>query len=132
MMKNPQDDQVSELLEQMIKDGMLDKDGKGKLKLTPKAVNNMQSKALMEVFKNLKQGQRDGHEKITAGANGERMEGTKAYQFGDPISDLDLHQTLRNAMTRTAKGGAPMPSIAPPRGDGGKQQVKIPVRRARF
>ena len=112
MMKNPQDDQVSDLLEQMIKDGMLDKDGKGKLKLTPKAVGKMQSKALMEVFKNLKQGQRDGHEKVTSGANGERMEGTKAYQFGDPISDLDFHQTLRNAMARTAKERADSPAGA--------------------
>ncbi|MGC4033175.1 MAG: VWA domain-containing protein [Tepidisphaeraceae bacterium] len=116
MMKNPQDDQVSDLLEQMIQDGMLDKDGKGKLKLTPKAVGKMQSKALMEVFKNLKQGQRDGHEKVTAGANGERMEGTKAYQFGDPISDLDFHQTLRNAMARSAKDAG----SAGPAAGGGK------------
>lgn len=124
MMKNPQDEQISDLLEQMIQDGLLDKDGKGKLKLTPKAVGKMQSKALMEVFKNMKQGQRDGHEKQTAGANGERMEGTKAYQFGDPISDLDLHQTLRNAMARAAKESGGSPTVAAP-GDDGQTPVKI-------
>ena len=118
MMKNPQDDKVSDLLEQMMKDGMLDKDGKGKLKLTPKAVGKMQSKALMEVFKNMKTGARDGHEKQTSGANGERMEATKPYQYGDPLTDLDLHATLRNAMTRTAKDRAP----DAPAGDG---KVKI-------
>ena len=107
MMKNPQDDKVSDLLEQMMKDGMLDKDGKGKLKLTPKAVGKMQSKALMEVFKNMKTGARDGHEKQTAGANGERMEATKPYQYGDPLTDLDLHNTLRNALARTAKDRTP-------------------------
>jgi Ca-activated chloride channel homolog len=101
MMENPNEDsQVSDLLEQMLKDGMLDKDAKGKLRVTPKAVGKMQSKALMEVFKNLKSGNRDGHEKTTTGTGGERMEGTKAYQFGDPISELDLHATLRNAMKR--------------------------------
>lgn len=105
MMENPKDQDVSELLEQMLKEGMLDKDAKGKLRITPKAVGKMQSKALMEVFKNLKQGTREGHETQSAGAGGERLEGTKSYQFGDPISELDLHATLRNAMKRQGKEG---------------------------
>jgi uncharacterized protein with von Willebrand factor type A (vWA) domain len=100
MMKDPKNQEQSDLLEQMLKDGMLDKDGKGKLRLTPRSISKMQQKALMEVFANLRMGQRDGHEKITAGANGERLDGTKPYQFGDPVSELDLHQTLHNALTR--------------------------------
>ncbi|HEX8339347.1 MAG TPA: VWA domain-containing protein [Tepidisphaeraceae bacterium] len=116
MMDKPKDNEVSDLLEQMLKDGMLDKDGKGKLRLTPKAVGKMQSRALMEVFKNLKNGQRDGHEKITAGPNGERIDGTKPYQFGDTLSELDLHATLRNAMQRTSAERA-RPAQAP--GSGG-------------
>src|ERR1700760_3366413 len=63
MMNNPKDQEQSDLLEQLLKDGMLDKDGKGKLKLTPRSINKMQQKALMEVFANLRNGQRDGHEK---------------------------------------------------------------------
>jgi Ca-activated chloride channel family protein len=100
MMKNPKNAEQSELLEQMLKEGMLDKDGKGKLKLTPRSIGKMQRKALMEVFANMRNGQRDGHEKITAGANGERIDGTKPYQFGDPVSELDLHQTMHNALAR--------------------------------
>src|SRR5688500_15216533 len=100
MMQNPKDEAQSELLEQLIKEGMLDKDGKGKLRLTPRAVGRMQRKALMEVFSNLRQGQREGHEKITPGQGGERIEGTKPYQYGDPVSELDLHQTLHNALSR--------------------------------
>src|SRR5687768_18546332 len=65
MMKDPKNEAQSDLLEQLLKDGMLDKDGKGKLRLTPRAVTKMQQKALMEVFSNLRQGQREGHEKIT-------------------------------------------------------------------
>src|SRR5438309_4901230 len=79
---------------------MLDKDGKGKLRLTPRAVSKMQRKALMEIFANLRQGTRDGHEKITPGLGGERVEGTKPYQYGDPVSELDLHTTLHNALSR--------------------------------
>ena len=100
MLQNPKDEQQSEMLEQLLKDGMLDKDGKGKLRLTPRAITKMQRKALMEVFANLRNGQREGHEKVTAGQGGDRIEGTKPYQYGDPVSELDLHQTLHNALTR--------------------------------
>jgi uncharacterized protein with von Willebrand factor type A (vWA) domain len=79
---------------------MLDKDGQGRLRLTPRAVSKMQRKALMEVFSHLRQGQREGHERITPGQGGERIEGTKPYQYGDPVSELDLHQTLHNALSR--------------------------------
>jgi len=100
MMQDPKNEAQSELLEQLINEGMLDKDGKGKLRLTPKAVGRMQRRALMEVFANLRTGQREGHEKITPGPGGERIDGTKPYQFGDPVSELDLHQTLHNALSR--------------------------------
>src|SRR4051812_47591082 len=100
MLSEPKDEQQSEMLEQLLEDGMLDKDGKGKLRLTPKAVGRMQQKALMEVFANLREGQRDGHERVTPGLGGERVEGTKPYQYGDPVSELDMHATLRNALSR--------------------------------
>jgi Ca-activated chloride channel family protein len=63
-------------------------------------VTKMQRKALNEVFANLRNGQREGHERITPGQGGERIEGTKPYQYGDPVSEIDLHQTLRNALVR--------------------------------
>ncbi len=100
MLKDPKNAEQSELLEQLLKEGMLDKDGKGRVRLTPRAVSRMQRKALMEIFANLRTGQREGHEKVTPGAGGERIEGTKPYQYGDPVSELDIHQTLRNALTR--------------------------------
>src|SRR6266581_4009188 len=100
MLRDGEDPEKSELLEQMIKDGLLDKDGKGKLRLTPRAIGRMQQKALMEVFSNLRTGQREGHEKISSGLGGQRIEGTKPYQYGDPVSELDIHQTLHNALSR--------------------------------
>ncbi len=100
LMNDPNNQDQSDMLEQLLKEGMFDKDGQGKLRLTPRAINKMQRRALMEVFANLRQGQRDGHEKITPGQTGERIEGTRPYQFGDPVSELDLHQTLRNALVR--------------------------------
>src|SRR3954470_7330323 len=100
MMNDPKNFEQSEMLEQLLKDGMLDKDGKGKLQLTPRSINKMQRRALMEVFANLRSGTRDGHEKVTPGLGGERIEGTKPYEFGDPVSELDLHATIHNALAR--------------------------------
>jgi len=100
MMNDPKNEAQSDLLEQLLKDGILDKDEKGRLRLTPRAVTKMQRKALMEVFANLKLGQREGHERITPGLGGERIDGTKPYAYGDPVAELDVHQTLHNALTR--------------------------------
>src|SRR5213078_343444 len=100
-MLNDQDNpEQSEMLQKLLEDGMLDKDGKGKLRITPKAVGRMQQKALMEVFAHLRSGQREGHEKVTPGQGGQRIEGTKQYQYGDPVSELALHATLHNALQR--------------------------------
>lgn len=118
MLNDPGNPQQSELLEQLIKDGMFDKDGQGKLRLTPKAIGRMQRKALMEVFSNLRNGQREGHEKITTGQGGERVDGTKPYQYGDPVSELDLHATLRNAMQRAIENKAPLRNKDPLRKHG--------------
>ena len=123
MMKDPKKPEHSELLEQLLNEGLLDKDGKGKLRLTPRAIGRMQKRALMEVFSNLRQGQREGHEKVTPGQGGERIEGTKAYEFGDPVSELDIHQTLRNALARQ---GLPAKTSATP--DGGLATDGVRIR----
>ncbi len=100
MMKDPKNEAQSELLEKLLQEGMLDKDGQGKLRLKPRAVTGVRGKALMEVFANLSDGQREGNERTTPRFGGERIEGTKPYQFGDPVSELDLHTTLHNALSR--------------------------------
>src|SRR5580765_7085071 len=102
MLNDQSNPEQSEMLQKLLEEGMLDKDGKGRLRLTPKAVGRMQRKALMEVFANLREGQREGHEKVTPGQGGERVEGTKPYQYGDPVSELDWQQTIHNAMSRGA------------------------------
>lgn len=94
----------ADILEQLMKDGLLEK-AAGKFRLTPRAINAMQRKALMEIFAHLPRGSRDGHPTANAGAGAERLEGTRKYQFGDPISELDMLQSLRNAMSRAVVAG---------------------------
>ena len=93
------------ILEKWIDEGLLEKAG-AHFRLTPRAISSMQRKALMEVFRNLRPGSPEGHETFHAGGGGERIEETRPYRFGDPVSDLDLAGTLRNAVQR---GGPAVP-----------------------
>lgn len=47
LMKDGEED--AEIVEKLIQEGLLEKDGQGRLKLTPRAVNRMQLKALQEI-----------------------------------------------------------------------------------
>ncbi len=96
------DPEHSDLLKQLLDQGLLEK-VRGRFRLTPRAVAAMQKRALMEVFSRLRPGSRDGHPAEQPGALGERIEGTRPYQFGDPVSELDVHATLRNALRRVAQ-----------------------------
>jgi len=99
------DPEHRQMIEQWIKDGLLEKVGV-RFRLTPRAVQSLQRRALMEVFRDLKPGSTDGHETTLPGAGGERCEGTRPYRFGDAVSDIDLASTLRNAVQR---GGVGLP-----------------------
>lgn len=94
-----EDPEQKKIIDQWIEEGLLDRIGVH-FRLTPRAINSIQRKALMEVFGNLKSNASEGHETTMAGTGGERTEGTRAYRFGDPVSDLDLAATLRNAVSR--------------------------------
>jgi len=93
------DDEHGDLLQQLLDQGLIDR-AAGRFRLTPRAVNAMQRKALMEIFTHLKRGRSEGHEARRHGGLGERVEGTRAWEFGDPVSEIDLSATLKNAIRR--------------------------------
>ena len=92
-------DADAEILEKLLQDGLLEK-AAGRFRLTPRALTLMQRRALMEIFAQLPRGDREGHPTVHAGAGSERLEGTRPYQFGDPVSELDLLASLRQALAR--------------------------------
>lgn len=98
-MDNFEEDEYQELIEQMIEAGLLERDDQtGALRLTPKMLRGIQHHALLEIFQGVKRGTREGHETYNPGRGDERSDGTKPYEFGDPVSELDLATTLRNAI----------------------------------
>ncbi len=97
------DEEQARMLQQLLEQGLLEK-AKGRYRLTPRAISAMESKALMEVFSRLAPGSRDAHTGPDPGAGGERIEGSRPYQFGDTISEVDLTATLKNALRRNSDG----------------------------
>ena len=102
-----EDGQIERLIAEMMQAGLVDRDDEGRLRLTPRMVRGMQHRSFLEIFRSLKPGVRDGHAAPEPGARGERLEGTKPYQWGDPLSEIDLGETLREAIQRVAAEGPP-------------------------
>ena len=104
-LQNLESQDEQDLIQQMIEAGLLeevtDENGNTQLKLTARMVHGMQHQSLLQIFENLKQGNRDGHRTPNTGKTSERTEGSRAYTFGDPLSDIDLNATLRNALTNS-------------------------------
>ncbi|MCC6579931.1 MAG: VWA domain-containing protein [Phycisphaeraceae bacterium] len=104
------DGQLKELVEQMLEAGLLERDREtGQLRLTPKMIQGIEHKALLEIFQDLRAGVRDGHLTQRTGRGDEPADGTQPYQFGDPTSQIDLVATLRNALRHAPAHGAPLP-----------------------
>lgn len=107
-------------IQDMIDAGLLeevpDEQGNAKLRLTPKMLKGLEHRALLEIFENLHRGTREGHQTENPGRSNERTEGTKPYEFGDPMSELDVSTTLRNTLSRAIaerhqRGAAGAPSL---------------------
>ena len=63
-------------------------------------LRGLEHKSMLEIFANLQRGSKEGHQTQDRGRSDERLDGTKPYEFGDPLSELDVAQTMRNAFHR--------------------------------
>jgi len=90
-------------VEQMLEDeGYIVRTSHG-LKLTPKGMRKIGDKALREIFHMLNKGRWGNHNTAARGSQGERLEETKKYEFGDPMN-VNITETLMNALERKKKG----------------------------
>ena len=82
------------LLEQT---GEVEREGQG-LRITPKGERRIRQDSLNEIFGALEAGGTGDHRTPQAGRGGERLSETRAWQFGDNLSDLDPLQSMSNAV----------------------------------
>jgi len=91
-------DEMKKLLEILEKAGYVRRDGE-KWELTPRGTRILGQKALGEIYSRLKKQNLGNHATPEEGRFGERMEESKAYEFGDPFH-LHMSRTIRNALDR--------------------------------
>jgi uncharacterized protein with von Willebrand factor type A (vWA) domain len=96
-----------DVVDMLIKRGYVEKDEKGQYAVTPKGIRRVESKALEELFQIARKDKLGKHDTEFRGAGQTVHEESKPYEFGDPVSNLNMHETLKNALFRQG-GGSPV------------------------
>ncbi len=96
-----------DILEKLQKEGYIEEDGEGKFVVEPKGLRRIQENALTDLFQTFQRDSVGKHDANQKGGGSVRLEDSKPYVYGDSLSDLNLHETLKNAMVRQG-GGTPI------------------------
>jgi len=97
--------QVQDYLREMAEQQGLEKTRRG-FQLTPKAYRLFQGKLLERIFSELAPSRTGRHTGPIIGEGAVELQHTKPYEFGDSVTQMDIPQSLINAMVRT--GGQSM------------------------
>jgi uncharacterized protein with von Willebrand factor type A (vWA) domain len=100
-------DDESDLLKLLVKEGYLERNDQGRLAVSPRGVRRMEEKALHDLFTVERRDAPGKHETLHKGAGQVVHEDVKPYVYGDPVANLCLHETLKNAVARQ-RGGTPI------------------------
>ena len=103
----PGDLEKLQQLQQMVEDYVremaerqgLESDGDA-FQLTPKAYRLFQGKLLEKIFSSLQASRTGRHQGPIAGEGAVELQQAKPYEFGDSVSQMDIPQSLINAMLR--------------------------------
>ena len=102
-----QDEDMKDLVELIQKEGFIEEDAEGKYRVSPKGLRRVQDSALSDLFQTFQRDAIGKHETPRKGDGTIRHEDSKPYVFGDSLANLNMHETLKNAMTREG-GGYPI------------------------
>ena len=97
-----------DILDAIQKEGLIEEDGEGKWQVSPKGLRRIQESALTELFQTFKRDALGKHETPQKGDGSIRHEDSRPYVFGDSLANLNLHETLKNAMSRGEAGRLPI------------------------
>ncbi len=89
------------------------------LELTPRGSRRIGQKVLDDLFARLARDAFGEHRIDRAGRTGERTDGSKPFEFGDPF-DLDLRETLANALQRPENRRSTVDQAA-----GGRRSIQL-------
>jgi uncharacterized protein with von Willebrand factor type A (vWA) domain len=100
-------DEQPDVLETLIRQGYIEKDERGKFRVTPRGVRRVETRALDELFDVSRRDKLGRHETDFRGTGQTLHEESKPYEYGDPVANLNMHETLKNALYRQG-GGSPI------------------------
>lgn len=101
------EDEHPELIEMLIKRGFVEKDKDGNYMITPQGIRRVENKALEDLFTIARKDKLGKHDTEFRGAGQTIHEESKPYEYGDPVSNLNMHESLKNALHRQG-GGSPI------------------------
>lgn len=101
------EEQNQDVIDLMVKAGYLEKDEKGQFQVTPKGMRRVENKALEALFDVSRKDKMGRHETEFRGAGQTMHDEHKPYEYGDPVANLHLQETLKNALHRQG-GGSPV------------------------
>ena len=96
-------DNLKELIDALEEAGYVRAAGDNRWELTPRGSRMIGQQALGEIYRRLKNQNLGNHAVPEEGRFGERLEQTKAYEFGDPFHP-HMPRTIRNAIYRQGPG----------------------------
>jgi len=100
---------VNELLERLAEEAGLARTPEGGWKVTPKAMRLYQRGLLATIFGDLQAARSGRHEGVSSPDGAVELPSTRAFEFGDSPSAMDIPQTMVNAMLRESRDGARAP-----------------------
>ena len=96
-----------DVVDMLIKQGYVDKDREGNFRVTPKGMKRIENKALEALFNVQGKDKLGKHDTEFRGTGQVKLEESKPYEYGDPVANLNMHETLKNAIFRQG-GGSPV------------------------
>jgi predicted mannosyl-3-phosphoglycerate phosphatase (HAD superfamily) len=92
--------QINNLVRELAERQGLERNESGGFRLTPKAYKTFQAQLLERIFSNLQASRSGRHAGRIIGDGSVELPSTKAYEFGDSIANVDVVQSVVNAMLR--------------------------------
>ena len=94
--------QVNELLRKMAEEAGLERSPEG-YKVSPRAMRTYQKHLLATIFSDLADARRGRHDGVDSRDGAVELPSTRAYEFGDSPANLDVPQSILNAVARTGR-----------------------------
>jgi uncharacterized protein with von Willebrand factor type A (vWA) domain len=96
--------QVEDFIREQAEKQGLEGDGRGKYRLTPRALRLFQSRVLTQIFSELQASRTGRHPDAVTGEGAVEAPKTKPYEFGDSVSQMDIPASMVNALLRSGPG----------------------------